>query len=80
MIEIAELNERGWLQLPPGIAERFHASDRFVVWMEGDALYLKRISRRAITDLVEQAPEGQPVSLEDINKIVHEVRRRRRAS
>ncbi len=79
MIEIAELTSNDTLKLPPGIAGRFRPSDRFVVWMEGDALYLKRITPRSVTDLVADAPEGEPMSLDEINDVVHEVRRQRRA-
>ncbi len=75
MIEIAELTSSDTLKLPPGIAGRFRPSDRFVVWTEGDVLYLKRITSRSVTDLVRDAPEGEPLSLDEINDIVHEVRR-----
>lgn len=79
MIEMAELTAQQTLKLPPDIAARFQPSDRFVVWMEGDTLYLKRITPPSVLDVVEQAPEGEPLSLDEINDIVHQVRRRRRA-
>ena len=74
MPEIVELTEERTLKLPPEIAERFRPADRFVVWTEGEMLCLKRITRRSVTEIVEQAPEGQPMSLEEINELVHEVR------
>ena len=58
MIDIAELTSSDTLRLPPGIAGRFRASDRFVIWSEGDTLHLKRITPRSVTDVVAEAPEG----------------------
>ena len=37
-------------------------------------LCLKRIKRPPITEFVERAPEGDPMPLDEINQIVHEVR------
>ena len=74
MPEIAELTEERTLKLPPEIAKRFRPADRFVVWAEGEMLCLKRITRRSVTDIVEQAPEGEPMSLDEISELVHEVR------
>ena len=79
MFELAELTKQQTLKLPAEIAARFQPSDRFVVWMEGDTLYLKRITPPPVTRIVAQAPEGEPVSLDEINDIVHQVRRQRRA-
>ena len=78
MIEIAELTSQDTLKLPAEIAARFRLSDRFVVWTEGDALYLKRITPPPVTSIVAQAPAGEPLSLGEINEIVHKVRRQRR--
>ncbi|GAB4542471.1 MAG: hypothetical protein Kow0063_34480 [Anaerolineae bacterium] len=41
-------------------------------------LHLKRITPPRVTDIVAQAPDEEPISLEEINEIVHEVRRQRR--
>jgi hypothetical protein len=79
MVEIAELTPQHTLKLPAEIAARFSPSDRFVVWTEGDTLHLKRITPPPVTRIVAQAPEEEPLSLEEINEIVHEVRRQRRA-
>jgi len=48
----------------------FRPLDRFFVWAEGDALYLKRIIPPPVTEIVAQAPEGEPLSLDEINDIV----------
>ena len=77
-IEIAELKAPNMLTLPPAIAERFHPEDRFIIWVEGDTLLLKRMFTVSPTALVAQAPEDEPLSLDEINEIVHEVRRQRR--
>ena len=77
MLEIAELTPQRTLKLPAKIADRFQPSDRFVVWAEGDALHLKRITPPSVLDIVAQAPEEEPLPLEEINEIVHEVRQQR---
>jgi len=79
MTEIAELTTSDTLRLLAEIAARFRRSDRFMVWVEGDALYLKRIAPRSVADIVAEAPPGQPMSLDEISDAVHQVRRRRRA-
>ena len=79
MIEIAEFKSPDTLRLPEGVAARFRASDRFMVLVEGDALYLKRIAPRSVGSIVADAPEGQPMSLDEISDLVHEVRRQRQA-
>jgi hypothetical protein len=78
MAEIAELTGQNTLKLPADIAARFQPADRFVVWVEGDTLHLKRITPPPVTDIVAQAPEGEPISLDEINEIVHQVREERR--
>jgi hypothetical protein len=78
MVEIAELTAQDTLKLPTDIAARFRPSDRFVVWVEGDTLHLKRVTLPPVTSIVAQAPEEEPLSLEEINEIVHQVRRQRR--
>jgi len=78
MTEIAELTTSDTLRLPAEVAARFRRSDRFMVWVEGDALYLKRIVPRPVTDIVAEAPLGKAMSLEEINDVVHQVRRQRR--
>lgn len=79
MVEIAELTPQHTLKLPAKVAARFRPSDRFVIWVEGDTLHLKRVTPPPVASIVGQAPEDEPLSLEEINEIVHEVRRQRRA-
>jgi len=74
MIDIAELTDTNILKLPAELASQFHVSDRFVVWMSGDTLHLKRITSPAVSDIVAKTPEGEPLSLDEINDIVHQVR------
>ena len=38
-------------------------------------LHLKRMQAPSLTELVAQASEGDPLSLDEINELVHEVRR-----
>ena len=77
-VEIVEFKAPNTLTLPPGIAERFRPADRFIVWMEGDTLHLKRMFAPSPTELVAEAPEGEPLPIDEINAMVHEVRRQRR--
>ena len=76
MFEIAKMTPDNRLQLPDEIARRFLPSDQFIVWIEDDTLYLKRITPSPLK-AVEQADEGEPMSLDEINEIVHEVRSQR---
>ena len=78
MMEIAELTTDDTLKLPAEVAGRFQRSDRFLVWADGDALYLKRIAPRSGTKLVAEAPPGEPMSMGEISEAVHQVRRQRR--
>jgi hypothetical protein len=78
MTEIAELTTMDTLKLPADVASRFRPSDRFMVWAEGDTLYLKRIAPRSVTSIVAEAPPGEPMSLDEINDLVHQARKKRR--
>ncbi len=78
MVEIAELTAQHTLELPAEVAARFRPADRFVVWVEGDIVHLKRITPPPVTSVVAEAPEEEPLSLDEINEIVHQVRRQRR--
>lgn len=77
MADIATLTDQHTLELPEPIASRFRSQDRFVVWVEDDTLHLKKIAR-SITDRVAQSERADPPSLDEINDLVHEVRRQRR--
>jgi hypothetical protein len=79
-VEVVEFKAPNTLTLPSTIAERFRPADRFVVWLEGDTLHLKRMFAPSPTELVAEAPEGEPLSLAEINALVHEVRRLRRST
>jgi hypothetical protein len=79
MVEIAEMTASDTLKLPAEVASRFRPSDRFVILVEGDTLQLKRITPSPVTSIVAEAPEGEPMSMDEINEIVHEVRRQQRA-
>ncbi len=78
MVKIAEMTDKDTLRLPSEVAELFRTSDRFVVWIEGDTLHLKRMTPPQVTRIVNEAAEGDPMSLDEINEIVHEVRRQQK--
>jgi len=79
MSEVAVLTQNYTLQLPVQIRNLFQPLDRFIVWTDDDMLHLKRLTPSPL-DVVENAPSGEPLSLDEINDIVHEVRRQRRAN
>lgn len=79
MFEIARLTSLRTLELPPAIAAQLALSDRFIVWMEGDTVHFKRIASSPL-QAVEDAPADDPMSLEEINEIIHEVRSQHRTS
>jgi hypothetical protein len=74
MFDVATITKNRTLQLPDEIANQFQPSDRFFIWIDGDTLHLKRIMPSPLR-AVEQAPLEEPASLDEINDIVHEVRR-----
>ena len=78
MFEIATLNANNTVQLPVEIAKRFLPADRFIVWLDGDTVHLKRLMPSPL-DRVADAPEENPIDLDEINEIVHEVRQGRYA-
>jgi len=51
--------------------------DPLIVWTDDDMLHLKQLTSSPL-DSVENAPLGDPQSLDEIDDIVHEVRRQRR--
>lgn len=77
MSTFAQLAEDLSLILPDEIAEQFRPSDRFIVWIDGDTIHLKRLTPSPL-QVVEAAPEGDPLSYAEIDDIIHEVRRNRR--
>jgi len=77
MFEIAVLTPEGTVQLPQKISHNLSPSDRFIVWMEGDTLHLKKMEPSPL-DRVAQMPADEPLSLDEINEIVHKVRQQRR--
>ena len=73
---IVELGPDYQLTLPAEVARRFRPTDRFLIWPQGDTLILKRVAVRRVTDVVESAPESEaPLTLEEINTIVHQARK-----
>ncbi|MBE2232610.1 MAG: hypothetical protein IAE85_03875 [Anaerolinea sp.] len=79
MTELALLQPGNTLQLPERIAKSFLPADRFVVWLDGDTLVLKRVAPSPL-ETVANSPNGEPLSMDEINEIVHDVRRKRRNS
>ncbi len=75
MTAIAELIAPDTLKLPAQLTTQFRPSDRFVVWVEGDTVYLKRITPVSVLEIVDQAPVGEPLALDEINELVHQARR-----
>ncbi len=71
----SRLTDTNILKLPANLARQFHMSDRFVMWMSGDTMHLKRITTPAVTDIVARAADEAPFSPDEINDIVHHVRR-----
>jgi hypothetical protein len=73
---IVELGPDNQLTLPDEVARRFRPTDRFLIWPQGDTLILKRVAVRRVTDIVEAASEDEaPLTLKEINTIVHQARK-----
>jgi len=76
MSAVATFTPNQTLQLPLEIVQQFQPSDRFIVWQKGDTLHLKRMAPSPLKAVAE-TPAEEPLSLDEINDIVHEVRRQR---
>lgn len=75
---VVEVSSDYKITLPLEITRRFRPSDRFFVWSQGDTLILKRIAIPRVTDIVAATPETHPpLTMEEIDEIVHEARRQR---
>ena len=76
-MELATFTPNLNLQLPIEVAKHFLPSDRFMVWLDGDTLVLKKVVP-SITRRLEGVPRGNPMpmSLDEINDVVHSVRHR----
>lgn len=76
---IVELNSDNTITLPSEITRKFRPADRFFVWPQGDMLILKRVKPISVTDVVANSGEkNPPLTLEEIDQIVHEVRQQTR--
>ena len=73
---VVELSPDYRITLPPEVAQGFRPADRFLVLPQGDTVILKRITVPQVTEVVASMPETEPpLSLEEINTLVHEVRK-----
>lgn len=76
MTGLATLSKENTIELPSEIAEHFAPLDRFVIWIDGDTVHLKRIMPSPL-QIVENASADDELTLDEIDDIVHEVRRNR---
>ena len=76
MNELAILRRDHTLELPSEIASHFQPADKFIIWRDGDTLLLKRVASSPLDKAAESAVD-EALSLDEINEIVHEVRRSR---
>ena len=73
---IVELSRDYTIMLPAEVAQRFHPADRFLVLLQGDMLILKRVTTPSVTEIVEATPGTHPpLSMEEIDEIVHQARK-----
>jgi hypothetical protein len=76
---IVEVNQDKTITVPAEVTSKFRPTDRFVVWPQGDMLILKRVKPLRVTDVVANASEeNPPLTLDEIDEIVHAVRQQRR--
>ena len=80
MFEIAKLTPLHLLELPSAIASQFAPGDRFIVWMEGDTVHFKRIASSPLQAVEDAHDADEPMTLEEINDVVHKVRRELKAA
>lgn len=75
-MHVVEVGADNTIVLSPDIAHVFKPTDRFLVTIHGDTVILKRISPVNVLDIVAAMPDDEPPpTMDEINEIVHEVRR-----
>jgi hypothetical protein len=75
---IVELSFDYTIALPAEIVQGFRPADHFLVWPQGDMLILKRVSLPRVTEIVDTTPPTQPpLTMEEIDDIVHQARPRK---
>lgn len=73
---VVELDANNRVQLPADLVNGLRVGERFLALRLGDTILFKRIHPPRITDIVANTPETEPpLTLDEINEIVHEVRR-----
>jgi hypothetical protein len=76
---IIEVNQDKTITVPAEVTGKFQPTDRFVVWPQGDMLILKRVKPMRVTEVVANASEeNPPLTLDEIDEIVHAVRQQHR--
>ena len=76
---IVEVNQDKTITVPAEVTGQFRPADRFVVWPQGDMLILKRVKPLRVTEVVANASEeNPPLTLDEIDEIVHAVRQQHR--
>ncbi|NJL55443.1 hypothetical protein HC928_09840 [bacterium] len=73
-IQVIELGADNTLTLPAEMAQVLGPGSRIVVMKQGDTLVLKRIDVLSHLDRVAATPDSAPLTLEEMNEIVHAVR------
>lgn len=67
--------------LPTMIAQQFQSEERFVVLHQDDTIMLKRVTTLSPVERANMTPDPHGVpSLEEIDDLVHDVRRARRGA
>jgi hypothetical protein len=79
MLHVVEIGADDTIKLPADVMQVFEPADRLMVVIQGDTIMLKRIKSVNVLDRVAETPDDEPPpSMDEINEIVHEVRRQQR--
>ncbi len=78
---IVELTREFTIKLPDELTKQFHPADRFALFPQGDTLILKRVNVPRITDIVAEATEeNSPMTMDEIDEMVRQVRQARQGA
>ncbi len=76
---VVQIGDDNTITLPADVMQAFKPTDRFLVLRQGDTLILKRVDPVSYLERVASTPSSEPpLTLDEINEIVHEVRRKNR--
>jgi len=78
-MQTLKINKDGTLTIPKALRSFFKPSDKFIWFMEGNTLIIKRINPPNLSDIAKRVKE-KPLPLKEIEKEVHAYRNEKKSN